>query len=395
MPANFHVHDAVVAERAIPERDPYPNPVEFSWEYWFNYFYNEVSNDAPLYRKKEFFLRISPEEGRLLREAEIGDTTAKRRLLDDMMALGFERYVTREHLTAAKMFETMIAHQGLGGFDLQNKGIKVVFRGDSRLPQKIHENQGTRPQTVVQTQRIGCNFRELWHPWNDWEKANRVYYRKGNADNCLFSAISVTPEFLVATKFPLLQDLRAHHADQIGTADVVLKYRATAGDSQVTDLRKRLDPNQRTRHLACSRTNIYVVKVQGGWDTQAKQFAQHRGEFPERAFDSLSWDDHLACFRVVRVHFDENDANAGHLVVVESGEWLQPESDLQVYLGRGAYSELIRFVSKIKAEAQLQGGKGGIYYSPIGARPPFEIETINRFTWNAAAAPAAARAGQH
>ena len=58
-----------------------------------------------------------------------------------------------------------------------------------------------------------------WHPFNTL--GIKVFFRKGsNTDNCLFTAISVTPEFYTATKFPLQDELRATNPSALGTATV-------------------------------------------------------------------------------------------------------------------------------------------------------------------------------
>jgi hypothetical protein len=129
--------------------------------------------------------------------------------------------------------------------------------------------------------------------------------------------------------------------------------------------------------LLCCRTNIYVVKIKGGWNTEAKQ----REAFPERAFENLKWKHHFAKIQVIRIHYS-NDMNSGHLIVVESVDWLQPEKDIQSALGIDAATTLKKYVGDIKNRGlQRPDGTGGIHYAPEGVIPPVQIARVKQFKW--------------
>ena len=200
---------ATTIQRQPPAKSAYPVQLgvqgwEFSWEYWFNYFYDELSSEG---EKRKYWEAICPSDGVYRREADIPETE-KKRLLREMMNLGFRPFLTSERLTAAEMFESLESNRGLmgrkdPGYPLQHSGVRVVFRGDARPSDKIKEKDGTLPQTRVADLTVSRSFDKPWHPWNDVSLAGKVYFRKGpNQDNCLFTAISVTPNFEVATKFP-------------------------------------------------------------------------------------------------------------------------------------------------------------------------------------------------
>ena len=366
-------------KRVIPVKSAYPlsTVAEFSFEYWFNYFYDEVPGRAD---QEKYFLQISPSESTYLRANQVPDPK-KKQLLEEMMNLGFMAYPTANRLGADEMFESMRSKVGppaKAGYELQDLGVRVVFRGDGRSPDQIQRVDGTKPQTRVPGLASSRNFDKAWHPWNDVNRANRVYYRKGpNQDNCLFSAISVTPNFEVATKFPLLNELRATNPGALGTAYVEVTDRqaaAPAGGSgaRVAQLKQKFEGTK----LLCSRTNIYVVKLKGGWNTEAYQ----ADAFPERAFENLRWVHHYAILKVIRVHYSD-DMNEGHLIVVEDLEWLQPVADLMRQLGVAPLATLQKYLSKIQNQGRLAGGSGGIHYVPPGVQPPLRVKKIEKFVW--------------
>jgi hypothetical protein len=366
-------------ERKAPVKSAYPLKTfpEFSFEYWFNYFYDEVSSPAQQLR---FFLEVSPSENVYLPGSQIPDLK-KKQLLEEMLNIGFMAYPTASRLSADEMFESMRSKAGppaKAGYDLQDQGVRVVFRGDGRTPDLIQRVDGTKPQTRVDPLKASRNFDKAWHPWNDVNRANRVYFRKGpNQDNCLFSAISVTPNFEVATKFPLLNELRSTNPAALGTAFVEVTDRKAAApgrgpQAHVTTLKQKFEGTK----LLCSRTNIYVVKMKGGWNTEAYQ----ADAFPERAFENLRWVHHYAILKVIRVHYSD-DMNEGHLIVVEDLEWLQPVADLKRQLGDAPLATLQKYLSKIQNQGRLAGGIGGIHYVPPGVEPPLKVKKVERFVW--------------
>lgn len=354
-------------------KSAYPLPVEeFSWKYWFNYFYDNVD----VLEQLQFFVEISPSEGVYRLETDIPEDE-KKRLLLNMMDRGFVSYPLQDRLSSEEMFDSMRA-SGMAnkGYELQNLGVKVVFRGDGRSPNAIKAVDGTKPQTRILALRLKCNFDKTWHPWNEAIRGNLVYFRKGNNnDNCLFTAISVTPNFDVATKFPLLADLKATKPEAIGSAVIVARPK-TGSASVVANLAQKFE--NREANVLASRANIYVVKVKGGWNTETLQ----KGDaFPERAFENLRWSHHFAFFKVIRVHYGK-DMNDGHLIVVEDFKWLQDFEFIKNSIGALAFGELSKILNGLSQKGKLDaGGVGGIHYVPPGVTPPLMIESIKSFTW--------------
>jgi len=363
---------------------PYPTArnlmTQFSFEYWFNYFCKEMptaGNDNP---QLKMAANIINDDGTFRTENQVPN---KPQLFQEMLRQGFRQFVAGDHLTA----QQVLAHAALDPKnDLQRQNINVLFRGDGRGPDRIRQDDGTRPQSQIDQLRIDRGMTKDWHPFRT--QGNVVWLRNGdNKDNCLFSAVSVTPQFYVATKFPLLNDLLGSNPDAVGHAIVVVRDRNNSAPPSTDTFQDRLqaarnrfsnpapESQEKAVTLAASKTNLYGVVMRGVYNTQAFQVGS---TFPEYASDDLSWADHLVYFSVTRIHFGSGDANAGHLILVNEYRWLQPEAFIsQVLVGPGAYAHLRQFVEDIYSRGKLTGENGGIIYTPPGVPPPdYEIVRI-------------------
>lgn len=359
--------------RPIPASNPYPVFTEYSFEYWFNYFYAELKDN----QRSTFYLQISPQLG-TLRAANAIPDDEQRTLLVGMMDLGFKKYETNQKLSAMEMFASLKSMS-------RPEPSRVMFRGDSREPEMIEINSGTKPQTQLPHLYAERNFDKAWHPWNDQKRRNAVYFRNGeiNQDNCLFSAISVTPEFYIATKFPMM------HQVKLGKALVEVEMKPTAGPSRVASMASIFEKNKKMT-LSCSRTNIYAVKVKKGWNTESYQ----TDTFAERAYEKLRWIDHFAIVKVIRIHYGA-DSNAGHLAVIDSWKLLPDnsgfESNIKASMKKLTITNpaavdtltqgLRSFLQTTARECTLVNGVGGHPYLPEGVTVPFTIKKVIATTW--------------
>jgi len=99
------------------------------------------------------------------------------------------------------------------------------------------------------------------------------------------------------------------------------------------------------------------------------------GSFPEYAFEHIPWIYHLASVPVIRLHYGE-EANLGHLIVIEGWSWLQPATLLQRLLGSTVgVTRLHDFLVDLQARGSAEAG--GIPYLPPGTDPPeWKIQRI-------------------
>jgi hypothetical protein len=359
---------------------PYPTHgpgkiTQFSFEFWFNYFFKELPSAELL----KFAPHVINDDGTLRGEAQIPN---KKVLFAQMLALGFQQFRATDHLTASEIQ----AHAALDGRnELQREQVNILFRGDGRKWREVQQHQGTMPQTRIQFLRHERNIDKDWHPFN--LRGDVVWVRNGevNRDNCLFSAVSVTPQFGVATKFPLLGDLLGTNPGAAGHAVVTVKDRGAAVAAPVVALSKFQQAQQKfgqvnpqgdknERRLVASQTNVYVVRTVGAYNTQ---LYQRDAPFPEYASDNLSWSDHLVWLSVTRIHYDVVDGNAGHQIVINDHRWLQDDGVIRAaLLGPNSLAKLQAFVADIVKRGAKENG--GIPYTPPGVLPPnFEIVKIH------------------
>ncbi len=359
--------------KAALKKGPYPTHgpgalAPFSFEYWFNYFFAELPDGA----KMEVAAQIINDDGTLRTEAQVPNKIA---LFQKMARLGFRQFQAADHLSAQQIQMHAAVDNPL------QREVAILFRGDSRKPEQI-ATQGTKPQTQVAFLHDTRNMNRPWHPFLN--AGNAVWVRNGevNKDNCLFSAVSVTPQFYVATKFPLLDGLMGESPQSVGHALVQVRdlpgHQAAPALGRVAAARQAFSSPapvraERTEKLRASRTSIYGVAMRGAYNTQKYQLD---APFPEYASDNLVWADHLVWFSVTRIHFGTG-GNDGHLIVIDDHRFLQDRAVIEAaVMGQASYAALQRFVADIVSRGSLRSGVGGIVYTPPGVQPPFEIVRV-------------------
>lgn len=304
----------------------------YSFEYWYNYFYSELNDNN---HRSTYATAVIRHDGSLYGEA---DMPRKKESLKEMLAIGFEKFTLKDHLDAAAL-TIRFQHD-----KQQLMGNKViVFRGDGRPWKKVCTDHGCKAQSRVSRLRVERGMENDWHPFKNAGKD--VWYRRGHGDNCLFSAVSVTPYFEVATSFPLLSEVKASNPTAVGHAIVVVR-------SGGTDALKSLE---------ATRTNVYLIRATGAFDTQTKQKLK-AGSFPEYASDELQWTDHLVWFSVIRIHFAHHE---GHQSVIDGFQFLQPDEVIEHLIGRHAAAQLKQWTLETVRKGSAGGEGAGIPCYPM------------------------------
>ena len=358
------------------KKGPFPTTglVEFSFGYWFNYFFKELPDTD----KIRYAAYVVNDDGSFRNEQSVVEKPWKD-IFNEMLNKGFKAFEAKDHLTAN---EVMTHASAVAKNELQQKQVQVAFRGDGRTPSTIQQQKGTSRQSKVEVLRQERNMTKPWHPYND--KGHKVWVRKGfNADNCLFSTVSITPQFGVATKFPLLDDLRGSNPGAIGHSIVRVRPRnpsapvapqGSAVSQKYLAATRQSDSDTYMTSLLASQTNIYCVRLRDVYNTQNYQ---QGSIFPEYAVTRISWTDHLLWFGVTRIHFDELNGNAGHLIVITGHKWLQDSTLISnVLLNTAALGHLQQFTNDIVSRGSLINGVGGIVYTPPGVEAPFDIVSV-------------------
>jgi hypothetical protein len=359
---------------------------KYSLKGWANYFYCECSAQD----KKEFFKRVYTPERRLQPSFTMMDNDAARSLLADMLLSGFTAYPDTYKGNDQTLFPQ------LGG----NAQLRVGFRGELRQPAQVKAQNGCLPKARIVTLQQSLNMSKPWHPFSLPAYRDKVYYRKGNGDNCLFTVVSVTTDFDTACKFPLLADLNDPKDIGIATVEAQgLQSRVAALQQQIGDAITRqrnsgiaaLPPAQPTRAVRESRVrilksvrmNVYLFRVPEAWNTEKYQ-ADHQNEsFHERAADKVPWANFLARVRIDRIHYG-GDSNDGHLNVIDGFDMLHSRADISNFLGggqagAGAYASLVAYLDALCAQGKLNpDGTGGKDFRTPNSNPDVRVTKVIR-----------------
>lgn len=81
---------------------------------------------------------------------------------------------------------------------------KMVWRGGEREWENVRQ-YGYAAAARYEADAGNWNMRESWHPFHDPVARAKVYYRKGQMDNCLFTAVSVTDDWKAALCYPKIE----------------------------------------------------------------------------------------------------------------------------------------------------------------------------------------------
>lgn len=350
--------------------EPFPRHVKNykTFEGWFNYFYTECPNVD----RKRFYEKVLTPQGTLEPEYGPGRDDARRQVLTEMLAVGFEPFDNRYQGTADDLLAPV--HDEMH--------FKLGFRGELRVPSQVKAHDGCVPRAQVPALRRQMGMDAAWHPFRDPSLRNKLYFRRGfNADNCLFTTVSVATDFMTASKFPLLADLTRDNPDAIDTAVVWSRGRA----SRVREMAAAREDRQAAAReagerllLQCVRMNVYLFTASRLWNTQKRQSDARAPEFPERAAAAIAWDFFVARVRCDRIHFGP-DSNDGHLLVVDGYDWLHPLPHLHRMVGARQLTLVERFLNGIVRRGRLgANGGGGLRFETANTDPGFWIERVER-----------------
>jgi len=366
----------------------FPDPVQkFGFEWWANHFYQEVKDSE----KKPFYQEVWEADQTVKRKFDTKNASADRAVwrdfLERVLKKGFIEYPDEVKGDHDQWFPAI----------KDDPHLRLGYRGELRQPLQVKAHNGCVPKAQVLGLRTQMNMNANWHPFSDPALRNKVYYRKGNGDNCLYSTVSVAYDFGTASKFPLLFDLKKDAPDAIGNATVEAcgmqsKVGAMAAllGPQITKQHfdppfrvqstkpsyapgampakaavgqaPKADTEYQVRNLISVRMNVYLFRIRGSvWNTETYQAVNHNAQFPERAMDQIPWNDFLARVMIDRVHFGE-DSNEGHLNLVHGFEFLHPRSLIRNMLGGGvagddALGRLYLFLRQICADNRLNGDR--------------------------------------
>lgn len=374
---------------------------KFSLQWWANYFYQEC-DDAT---KKSVFREVYRLDKGLLSLKTQLDDIYWFDCMERMLKNGFTEFPPEFRSTDDVLLPLL----------REDSDLKVGFRGELRQPFDVRRHNGCRPRAHILSMLPEMNINKPWHPFNAGRNRTKLYYRKGNGDNCLHTAVSVAVDFGTASKFPLLSDL--NEADDLGTATVeaegilsnVAQLRAQMADvltkqhfdpgRRATDAKPGYAPGKMPapstsqavkpykapsgiRLLRSVRMNVYLFLLKGAvYDTRGYQEHLKNAPFPERAAEAIPWEHFIARVMIDRIQYGP-DSNDGHLNVIYGWEFLHTRRDLEQALGGGLdgalrMGALSDYLQDLCRRGKLNGdGSGGLPFTTAASNPAVRITKV-------------------
>ena len=223
-----------------------------------------------------------------------------REFLEGLLEAGFKRIpVTVDGLnevqdsTKSVLFNSVRLQN-----DTNTKTFQCSFgwRGDSRDFAALDAAGGfrARADSIVNGFAARCNLREEWHPFSLLANRSDYWYRQGQEDNCLHTAVSIATDFRTATVFPLLENKLAGKKIPKTEAEANQQSTPNAGFCKI-----RTDPAiDGISYRYADRVQLYLVLLNGsGFNTQAVQ----QEKFPELAVKFVDASSLLASITFTRL----------------------------------------------------------------------------------------------
>ncbi len=320
--------------------------VEYSFEWWFNYFWSEgrrgggggAANDEArrfwAVATRMFTADSMPanagqssqiNEGarglKLKPAALMLDDGTKRQLLHDLLALGFEEFPMAFRETAESLFAHQVTMPAVQANNQVTFSISLGYRSDSRSWGAI-QAQGIKARSHVPVLVQSMNMSQPWHPFSDINTANKLWFRRGAEDNCLHSVISIASKLDDAMYFPRIDDgsIYKFRSQMQGGGDLFVRWTPVVDQSAKTtraSLCKVMLGSGEECYLIGSRTSILVFAFPPNFmAANTESYQRHLGAaspFPERGVGEVDSNYVLAILDVYRVHHgataDEGQTN--------------------------------------------------------------------------------------
>lgn len=328
---------AAVRDPVQPTSFAVPTAIEeYGFYWWFNYFWaegrrgglagaSESDRDKFMWVVAQMFdpASVPRTEGeaaainqnavgmRLTKQAQDFDAAKQRKLLRALMDVGFEEFPIAYRDTAQSLFAHLVTMPARPGEnDHVTFSLALGYRSDSR-PWASIQAQGIRARSHVPVLIHSMNMDAAWHPFSEHGVASKLWFRRGVADNCLHTVISVASTFNDALYFPRLDD-GSIYAFQAALKDrSPLNVRWTADVNQAAKKARAgvcrvVMANGEERYLVGTRTTILMFAFPPNFTAANTERYQRSlkadNPFPERGVGEIDPDYVLAIVDVLRVH---------------------------------------------------------------------------------------------
>ncbi len=218
-------------------------------------------------------------------------------------------------------------------FVRQTAVVSYCWRGDGRPYGEIRDARGLWCKAASQVYAERTKMREAWHPFHREEYRRHIYYRCNQNDNCLFTAVSVTPAVTIGGvgntfQFANPPDLAAFQINvtfpQLSTIPLAKRQRVHVARTGTGANAGQNDAPQ----LYVDHVQLYLCRMpalSNYVDTRALQIALAGAGFPEIALRGIDAADLMGYITFMRVHHGDGDEDGFTAIpVADRSRNLQP-----------------------------------------------------------------------
>jgi hypothetical protein len=318
---------------------------EYSIPWWFEYFWAEAKMSASADGKQQladiantvfvktpnerFKYKAKPEFERFTDRGQF--TRAWRDILTTLLYLGF-RSMSRSETGAADANLPPVNGAAPQHIGLQreffryiearkqnqprsDQQVEIYYRSETRKLEEIVGHQGTRRQIDVDSLARSMNMSAPWHPFSVPEIKDKMWFRRGNADNDYFTVISVAQTMEVALSFPKIDERRVYQFPsepiERWTPQQLDYHRKNLATVRLRDGSKKVVVVTETGAYMCVVTGAVLDTVRAGGASAGGQ------SFPEQGIADIPLDHIFAVFPVFRYHHGHNDAGEGFTAFID------------------------------------------------------------------------------
>ena len=259
----------------------------------------------------------------------------KEKILKQLLDWGFK---TSKSMGQLQSLADVFKETGLEGvqkifphaIETKQGAVALVYRGDSRKFSDLKDHKGFLAKVDVaptKNRQYGIwNQHAPWNPFHRKEINSPLYFRKGKKDNCIYTAVSVAPDWQLALGYPMVRGSIYTYPDK-----KIVKWDKkdwqTMQNSQANLSRIKCLYGRKEISAVCFTTTnyLYVGRVKDEFvDTEAAGDKEgHENPSYERAVKGIPMNQILAGIKFLRIH-----PSPGR----EMGAWCIPQ-EIKYYYG--------------------------------------------------------------
>ncbi|HEX2886312.1 hypothetical protein [Vineibacter terrae] len=374
-----------------------------SFEYWFNYFWEEARQSDDLAEGDKARLcdafyavlsRVGSDPSRTSgpKWTSVGklsklDDDRRRQILNTLLVMGFKRVALNGILSSSSagvhaeramdaraIFTKNNIASEQGG---TSRSIAIGFRADRRTYEDLAQQGGFHSRARSFGQKVYDDFglNKPWHPLSLPVYQNSLFLRKGiNKDNCLHTVVSVAKVFSEIMPYPLLSDTSIFPLAFKPFSQWTESDKTTAATSWLKVKAVEIGDPPKIHHLD-NEIRVFMVRVDNekvrAYDTEAWQKRLGGANpFPEAAVTHIPIEDILAEIVIVRKYFFDNGVVSLYDIEFTGCRLLPSRAYLAQVHGLGFPEKLQAMIQGLEVAARSAFSDARARFRAQGKPPP-------------------------